>query len=412
MRIEITGSKAHRVWKCPSSAVLPQVAEDETIHEPARNKGKGIHGYLEVVGEVGAIVAQAGVGEDLLPLVKAIDLDDVPVGLSTEVAFAWNWRTNTARELGRNINRCYELADPPVDPDSEIALTMDLIGVQGRRGYCGDYKSGHGKYPAPDMFGQTLLGACCARSVFDLDECVVELIHIHDDGDNHKSRRLLDEWDMDAFAREFQRSMLQVERWEREYERTGQVGAIEGPWCQYCPAFMACPAKVALIHAIPAELMAFGAAPNAETGALELREGVISVRNAADVWMMLERISDIVSKAKAQVRGIAFFEDVELPDGRVLGKQVTERRHLNAEIAAQVIEKRYGRAERDARVKISMSLDAVHQAVVNHIKPGQKIHTKKNDGVLDLVLGEIDQLGGMETKVTAPIKAYAPKRLK
>lgn len=412
MIIEITGSKAHRVWKCPPSAVLPQVVEDETKHEPARNRGRAIHAYLERVGVIGVIAAQAEAPDEIRTLVKALDLDDLPVGLSTEVAFAWNWKRRAARELGRNMNRCYELADPPVDPDCEVAITLDLVGVAGARGYVGDYKSGHVKYPAPDMFGQTLLGAACVRSVYGVEDCVLELIYIHSDGDHHKSRRIVDGWDLDAFEREFQASMEATVYWEAEYAAGRAVAANEGSWCDYCPAYMACPAKVALVRSIPAELMTMGVAPNPETNALELRQGVISVRNAADVWMMLERISDVIGKAKQQVIGIASFEDVPLPDGRVIGRQVTEKRGLVAGIAAELLEKRYGRETRDAAVKISITLDAVHQAVVRNIRAGEKIQTAKGTGVLDLVLKEIDTRGGLEVKVTESIRPHVPKRKK
>lgn len=420
MRTHPTGSKVHRVWKCPASAVLPQVKEDEEEHAPARDKGKAIHAYLERVKAIGEVAAQAEAPPELLPLLKALDLSNLPVELGTEVAFAWNWRSRTGRELGRNLNRNYEQVDPPIDWDSEIPCTLDVVGVaqlmesdrKYLRGYVGDYKSGHGKYPPPDAFGQTLIGAACVRSVFGTDDCVVELLHIHDDGDHHRVRRIVDGWDLDAFERELQQAMGWVEHWEEEYADGRAVAASEGTWCQYCPAYMACPAKVALVRRIPAELAKLGIEPDPATGKLELREGMISVRNAADAWMVLEQIAEAVGKAKKQVIGIASFEDILLPDGRVIGRQLTERRQLNAGIAAEVLEKRYGRETRDAAVKMSISLDAVNQAVVKHIKPGEKIQTRKGDGVLDRVLADIEAKGGLTTKTSKAIHPYVPKKLK
>lgn len=420
MKIHVTGSKAHRVWKCPPSAVLPQVVDDDRIHAWARGKGKLVHAFLENVGELGRDLAMKQAPAELWPLLQAIDLDDLPAHLSTEVAFAWNWKTWTARELGRNLDRNYDqVADQP-DPTCEIAITLDAIGAErivspGHdamapvRGYVGDYKTGHSKYPAPDQFAQTLLGALCVRALYGCDQVVVELIHIHDDSDHHKSRRTVDDWDLDVFARELQAAMELVAYWEAEYNAGRAVAAHEGPWCDYCEAYMACPAKVQLVKAIPAELHAFGVRPNAE-GVLELAPGVITVRNAADAWMTLERISEWVGRAQQQVIGIASFEDVPLPDGRVVGRVVGEKRTVNAQIAGEVLEKRYGAAERLLRIKQTITLDAIHHAVVANIKPGEKMQTKKGDGVEDKLLAEIDRLGGIETKVTEAIRPHVPKK--
>ncbi len=222
MRIEITGSKIHRVWQCPASAILPQIDRDDDNHELARERGSAIHAYLERVAQVGDEAALSEIADEgLRSLLRAIDVSALPTHLATEVAFAWNWRTRTARELGRNLGRGYTLVTMPPTED-EIACTLDLVGeqeLQGgrRRGYVGDYKSGHSKLPSPERNGQLLLGALCARAIYRLDDCVVELIHIHSDGDHHKVRRIVDEWDLDTFADELARAMALVDYWEVEH---------------------------------------------------------------------------------------------------------------------------------------------------------------------------------------------------
>lgn len=404
MRIRITGSRVHRVWKCPASAVLPQV-DDEGIDEPARDRGKQIHRYLERVGQVGAVVALSEQPKEIHPLLQALDLDELPTMLATEVAFAWNWRTMKGRELGRNLDRNY-----PQLGDDEHPMTDDLGGKGGELLYIGDYKSGHGKHPSPDMCGQLLIGACAARDAWGGSAAVLELIHIHDDGDHHRVRRNVDDWDLDAFSVQWRDSMLQVEHWEREIDAGRGVSVNEGPWCDYCPAFKNCPAKVALVRSIPAELMAMGIKPNAETGALELSPGMLSIRNAAAAWMTLERISDVVARAKEEICGIAAFEDIPLPDGRVIGRLHTERRAIDGKIGGEVLEKRYGRAERDKRVEHRLSLASIQAAVVANIKGGEKIQSKKGDGVLDLVLKDIERLGGIGINTTDSVKPHVPKK--
>lgn len=432
--MKTTGSRVHRVWKCAASAVLPQVERDMSKHEPARNRGKAIHSFLERANAVGKPTALAEAPADLVPLLEALDLEDLPVGLACEVAFAWNWQTGTARELGRGIDRAYDKAG--VDWSCEIPCTLDVVGVQPKepllgsptRGYVGDYKSGYSKYPAPDIFGQTLLGALCVRSVYGCDDVIVELLYIHGDGGHHAARRTVNEWDLDVFERQLREAMqfihepTVVEGLEEWLEGEGpepwvmRATPVEGPWCEHCDAYKSCPAKIALVRAIPEKLYELGVRPGTlpdkngvEQHALVLTPGIIGVRNAAAAWMALEAIEDVIGRAKAEICGIGAFEEIPLPDGRVIGLVHTERRVLNGRIAAEVIERRYGREEREKRVELSVTLSALKQAVVANLKQGEKIETRKGDGVLDRVLSEIGALGGVELSTTDAVKPHVPK---
>lgn len=426
MAVKITGSKLHRVWKCPASAVLPQAERDQSASEPARDKGKAIHAYLENVKAKGRDAALAEAPEDLRPLLDALDLENLPVHLACEVAFAWNWRTSSARELGRGLDRAYDSAG--VDWSYEIPCTLDVVGVQDmgtaelaneggaiklRRGYVGDYKSGHSKYPAPDLFGQTLLGALCVRSVYGCDDVVVELIHIHDNGSHHAARRTVNEWDLDVFEREVAHAMevattAEFEGWPNPYEQ--DPTPVEGSHCQWCDAFTSCPAKLALVRSIPEHLLTMGVRPDPESGALTLTPGVISVRNAAASWMMAERIQDIINRIKEEICSIGAFDPIPLPDGREIGHVHTERRSLNGRIAAEVLERRYGREERDKRVSISVSMSELRFAVSSHLKQGEKIETKAKTGVYDGLLAEIERLGGLELNISDSVKPHVPKK--
>lgn len=412
-RIPITGSKVHRVWRCPASAALPQIDSEDDGHEPARRRGQAIHRYLERVHQVGEAQALVEATEldgkadtELLTLLKALDLEALPVHLATEVSFAWNWRTRKARHLGRNLDRQYHAVEYPPDYDTEIPCTFDLVGEQEfviegrqyRRGYIGDYKSGHSALPAPEKFGQLLLGAVCARDAYQLDDCVVELLYIHRDGTHHRTRRTVDEWDLDLFCDDLADAMDRANHWEEELAAGRGVDAHEGPHCDHCPAYKQCPAKMALVRQIPAELVRLEA------------PGAITVRTAAEVWMALERIEEFTTRAKQEICGMAAHEEIELPDGRVIGLLHTERRVLDGEIAAQVLEERYGRQARDEAVDIKVSMDALRRAVVRRKKEKEKIETRNKDGVLDRVLAEIERRGGVAVNTTDSIKPHVPRK--
>lgn len=437
--MRVTGSKVHRVWKCPASAVLPQSGAYQPELEPFLAKGKAVHAFLHRAGKVERAVALAEAPKDVLPLCEALQLEDLPVGLGTEVSYAWNWVDGSARELGRDlplrpgdggVDYDHPSIQPPVDWTREIPLTLDVVGVAvadpggpgngervevKARGYVGDYKSGHTKYPAPDKFGQTLLGALCIANLYGCDDVVVELINIHDDGGHHSVRRTVNTWDLQAFADELQEAMdrlttAQLEGWPNAFE--DEPAPVEGPWCDYCSAYKNCPQKIALVRAIPQELVQLGVRPGQDPSgpALEVRPGAITVRNAAAAWEAIERIEDVLGRAKAEICGIASFEDVPLSDGRVIGRIVTEKRKANGRIAAQLLEQRYGRKEMEERVDISVTLGALRQAVVANIKQGQKIETKKGDGEYDKLIAELDRIGGLETKVTEAIRPHVPKK--
>lgn len=407
MRISITGSKVHRVWKCPPSAILPQIDSDDD--PSARQRGAKIHAYLERVSQVGVEAALEEISDsEILPVLRAIDTAALPTSLASEVAFAWNWRTKQARELGRHLGRNYV----SVGTD-EIACTLDLIGVNEALhfGYVGDYKSGHVKLPPPNRYGQLLLGALCVRELFHCDDVVVELLHLHGDGDHHRARATVDAWDLDLFAHELAEAMAAVDRWEAEYAAGRSVAAHEGPHCDYCPAFNACPAKVALVRALPDELIAFGVRPEPDDkGELVLASGAITVARAAKAWMAIERISHVLDRAKQEICGMAAMGDIPLPDGRVLGKITTERRAVDGRIGAEVLEERYGRETRDQYVELKLSISAIQLAVTKNLKQGQRVSTKAGDGQLDRVLSEIERRGGLAVNTTESVKPHTPRK--
>lgn len=417
--MRVTGSKIHRIWKCSASAVLPQHAMDvdRPEWEPMRTKGQGVHGFLEVVGKVGRGAALADAPADVVPMLEALDLENLPVGLATEVSFAWNWQTGGVRELGRNLPRlptgAVDYAAAGVDWSCEVPLTIDVMGVglsTFRRGYVGDYKSGHTKYPAPDMFGQTLLAAVCVAKVYGCDDVVVELLHIHDNGGHHAVRRIVNDWDLQAFEAGLQQAMATISVARNSEPYVGVLlDPVEGPWCDYCPAFRGCPAKLALVRAIPRELIQLGVEREQADGSLTLTPGALTIRNAGAAWEAIERIENVLARAKEEICSIGAFEAIPLSDGRVIGRLVTERRGLNGKVAAELLRERYGTAAAEY-IEESVTLAAMRQAVVKHIRPGEKIETKAKTGMYDRLLVEVEQRGGLEMKVTDAVRPHVPKK--
>lgn len=421
-RIPATGSKLHRIWKCPTSALLAQDTNDdrEEASEPARNRGKDIHAYLQKVKLVGAKQALAEAPEDLWPMLEALDLKTLPVHLATEVAYAYNWRTGVARELGRNLgHREYQnLPNPPTE--DEIPCTLDTVGSEDRtagvRGYYGEYKTGRVPVPDPDKNGQILLGVSCIKSTLGCADAVGDLIVIHENGTHHSVRRVLDDWDLGAFQEDLGTKLSTLSDQLEIYDHVDAqaLPVHEGPWCDYCPAFNHCPAKVALVRAIPEALYELGVRRE-ETfdGDVLVVDGTaITVSNAARAWMAIEQIEDLLGKMKGQICGLAGREEIPLPDGRVIGMDETDRRKVDGKIAAVVLERLYDRAAALEAIKVETSLAAIGKVVAARRKQGDKLNTKNKDGILDKAIAAIESAGGITVKTTRSIRPHVPKTKK
>lgn len=453
MRVAPSGSRIHRIWKCPPSAILPQIENIEPRLYAER--GKDIHRFLERVGKIGRAEAISEAPEDLRTFLECLDLENLPTHLATEVAFAYDYKARTAREIGRNIGRDYKghlarTLGRPLSP-TEIPCTVDLAGLafsggvrcagcqtcafrcdhmigQTRRGYAGDYKSGHTRYPSPDRFGQTLLGALCIMHAWRATDVVVELIYIRTDGQSYPAHRIVDEWDLETFADELEAAFDLVDYAEGEYIAGRGVPVREGEHCDYCPAYKQCPAKIALVKSLPDELAALGYTRDVIVGDAPPELGTVAAgglqrSRASEVWIAIERIEEILGHVKAEICGLAAFDPVDLPDGRVIGRLVTRRENLDGPIAANVIEQWFGTEARIAASEISVTKDRLREAVAAHVRkvkadaegkgeeaPKLTIQSKKGDGVLDRALAEIRRRGGIEETITDSVRPHVPKR--
>lgn len=430
MRVRTTGSRVHRLWKCPPSVVLPQI-EEVDVDKPLADRGKIIHAFLERVRLIGREAALAEVPQEHRLICELLDLEALPVRLAAEVAFLYDVKARTAREIGRSIGRDYDghlrrTGQAPVGPN-EIPCTIDLVGLMkygadgSDSGYIGDYKSGRTRYPAPDKFGQTLLAALCVLKVYEVRDVVVELIYIRSDGDHFGARRLVDEWDLETFADELERAWDLAAAAELDLEAGRGVAVNEGPHCEYCEAYKNCPAKVALVKSLPSELAALGyTAPviaGEEPPALgTVAAGGITRARAADAWMVTERLIDILKRIQEEICGMSAFDPIELPDGRVIGRLVTRRELLVGKVANQVIREWFGEEAAREATELKVSKDALREAVVEHVNAakerGEKltIQSKKGTGVLDRALAEIKRRGGIEEHVSDNLKPHVPRK--
>jgi hypothetical protein len=398
-----TGSKAHRAWKCPASIVLaPITAEGE---KPSAARGTAIHRYLERVRVIGMEAALLEAAEELRPFLTAIDFDALPTHLATEVAFLWDWKARTAREIGRNIGRDYaghleRTLQRPIGP-TEIALTVDLVGIGGALGYVGDYKTGRTRYPEPERFAQTLLGALCVRALYDCPDVRVELIYIDADGDDFRARGIADSWILDDFADEFARAMELAEVYELEHKAGRPIPLRTGEHCDYCEAFKHCEAQTGLVRKLPASVDAL------------LASGYLKRERVVDAYHEIQRYKQLLASMESEIYMLTTRPEIgplDLGDGHILGPVEETREKLNGKIAASVLEQWHGKEARDEAVTLTMSQEALREAVSKRRKPGEKISTKARDGVLDRIQAEIRARGGIDKTITSKVAVRKAKK--
>lgn len=425
-----TGSRLQRVLRCGASWVLPWDGDDarEAASEPARNRGKAVHAFLEHVKALGRDEALARVADPAVhQLCAALDLDRMPTHLATEVTAAWNFVRRTARVLGQNLgHRDYDaLPDPPTA--EEIVFTTDVWGSSAppgratKRAYVGDYKTGHTRYPRPAAYAQTLIAACAAVQIMECEDAVLELLYLDDHGACFPVRDLAGPWELEAFADEVQRCMEALPGLEADHRRGIAIPSNHGDHCAHCGAAKHCSTNVGFLRELPAHLGNVGVVvqdpdrgqdPGDGTLNEVERRSVITAANAGRIYLQVERIEEQLAAVKEEIRNLSFHRPVVLPDGRVIEPVETVRRQLDPKIAFQVLEARYGHAAAMEATDFKISMKSVETTVAANLDPNATPRQTVTGprGVLTAILDEIDRKGGLHKATSLSFAPRMPKK--
>jgi hypothetical protein len=363
---EITsGSAFERLARCRVSAALPH-AHHESFYS---RRGTAIHEFLESVSKVGREQALDLVEPEFQSACAELNLDGLheQLSLATEVAIAYDVETDTARELGRGEGRKYDDVK-----ESELPATLDVVGVRpvaaGRRGLVIDWKTGWSTRKPIENVAQLDVGALLAARAYGCDVVEVQLIHVFEDLDPWVQRRVIEGWEIDAFAafvREVYadalriRSEMQAGRNPRDYNT--------GPWCDGCGARQFCPAQTALLRSVISRDLFDG----------PLRMAPIPDDALVDMWHRVHEAQSILNLVKSKVLTVASERSLYLgktPDGRdrwlgSVTKQGPEK--LDGEIVFDVIAELYGEECASAATKVTATKKDIEAAVKKAVPRGQ-----------------------------------------
>jgi hypothetical protein len=349
-----------------------------------------VHRYLELMALGNLEQAHKELPPDVIALCEAIDPDTMPPlsYLVPEAAFAYDTATHTARCIGTNIGREYGELRP-----FEIPGTADLYGVDQEENIVGvwDYKMGTAE-PAY-LNSQLKFLALCACLVHGKTRAQGNIVYLR----NGKAWTDSAEWDLielEAFGSEL-KELLTL-----SMEKPRILCFSEGPWCRYCPAYSACPAKKALAM----ELAGGDLGAAKKTG--------ITRSNFAEVYHKLKQADALVEYVRKLVFGFAEREideggPIDLGEGRKLGNIVKNgNEKLDGNIAYQVLRELL--FDQDL-VDRAVTRTATKKGIEGAIKAG-KDEGKVNGVTAERIYNEIRSRGGSQRSVYRKIEEYTEKK--
>ena len=304
-----TASSLERAHNCPASCVLP--GADVTTDDSTR--GNNGHSFVSrVIGGMPRAAALEQVPEELRATCTGIDFRKLVGDLTSvraEVAYAYDTKTRTARELGVNIGRKY----PPTSA-TEIAGTLDIEGNREDGVPCvPDLKFGFGDVTHPRENFQTLFFGLVRSTIKRTDEAEARILRIRANGEVILTSHVFGRFDLDEYADALEEIVAGVAEARRAYLENGLTRVHAGPWCTYCPAFASCPRKQLLVRQMLPELQAL-AGPDA--AAIDGRIQAMSVVDAGRAWSKYKEIKTVFEAVEESLKARAKREALPLANGK------------------------------------------------------------------------------------------------
>lgn len=236
----------------------------------------------------------------------AVDtMGDGIASCESEVAFAYNTRTRTARRLTARERR-YD-----IDRSCEIPCTLDVVRVTGKFAEVIDWKSGRAAHvEASDDNAQLLLGALCVARAHGVDEVRASIVRLGDGTTDEPAREdaaLYTDLEIDAFETELCRL----------YNGIQTSLPVVGEHCsaKYCKQLGQCPATSAALVTVSGSDPAFPVVTDPAR--------ITSPEHAAWLVRAVKLAQSISFKAEAALRSYAQTHGgkINLGDGRVYGPE-------------------------------------------------------------------------------------------
>lgn len=316
-----TGSAIERSLLCEASVALPHARYES----PHTLRGTAIHGFLEACSKVGRDAALEQTDEEYRDICAELDLSGLHVQLSlaAEVSFAYNFVTDTARELGRGRGRVYD----DVTRD-ELPCTLDVVGVHDvsrfvRRGLYTEFKSGWTTRRNISLVKQIDFGTLCVARAYGCDVVEGQHVNVHEGIAPYVQRRVIEGWEIDAFAAELREHAMRWRELRERFDASVMPRTFNtGAWCERCPAREWCSAQTNQLR------WALAARDNFD-GPMRVSLDSLDDEQVGRLYDDIEAAQSVLSMIKGRIIGLAASRRIRLgttPDGleRWLGTVISE----------------------------------------------------------------------------------------
>jgi RecB family exonuclease len=375
----------------------------------ARRIGTAAHAFFRRVPVVGRHAALAEVPEEYREQLGAVDLSRLPLSVeayAAEVAYAYDVEADTARELGRDLERDY-----PETSETEVVGTCDLAGLAEDRVVILDWKTG--RIP-PKAKGNLQLAAyaLCAARVAGVTKATVGIVHVplhNPDLEPRFDLAELDGIDLDAAGVRIGEIWESVRTARQAYDEGLLPFLVEGDHCAWCDSFSVCPAKQVLVS----KMTRMDLCPDL----LRYREQLegfrdqLTVGHAPLVIGLLERYDEVSKRLWAVVDELAEANGgIPLGDGgEWYGPHPYARTKIAGPAAVEALRNRYGDDVASAaaeQVEATLTKKAVEKAL--------RLYCQRTEGAkitkeVKTAMAYLEDTGAAVTRRTMPIGRYTPK---
>jgi len=234
----LSASNLGQADKCPAMMHLPWPKFTNKYMEEGNLKHRFVQDWINH-GREYALETHVSGREDYSPL-SVCNLEDLFGGvfddLISEVSFSWDPKSDTAEEIGQNLDRDYP------DQPGQIFGTADIIRAGKDSIFVDDLKTGARPVSQYNNYQLQFLALAAARA-YGAKQAYVRLLWMDETGHITTHDYIgLDAYELDQLADKFKALAEDVADGAGDY--------IFGEHCARCPAFTACPKQVRLPKAL------------------------------------------------------------------------------------------------------------------------------------------------------------------
>jgi len=346
--------------------------------------GIAVHEYLEKVPEVGREQALAEVPGFARDFCEALDIEALPTDyekFSQEMWVAYYPDTDTAKVVKKGTR-----------PDDAIICVLDVVGLSSDHVYIEDYKTGFAYIGEVRDHWQMRVCALAAARALGRDRVRVVIRWLREDGTHWTDSHEFNAMELDSICVQVLDILVALRRMNADPDK---IVCREGEHCRYCPAFVSCPAKVALAARLVES-------PATVAGDIVLN---LTPENAAEAERRCSDLEDLIGKTRKQIQDYAREHPFDMGDGRVYEEREVKRKSLDGATAWRVVKEIHGEETAREAIEWKMSQEGLKKAL--RPKVGEGVTLK---ALVDEVMDEMVRQDGVKVRVTKSVRAYKKKK--